>query len=248
MFHHDVHVSEILTSCIYTCICVCMLYAVGDVIVPTPVTQSFLSRLVAALTPAPRQEPSNTAAATNKHSTETAQFITPHKLSRPTSAVKRRPQTEGRKRDRENSFEPSRVRNSIARPNRKRKREENINQLPDVIEMKQFPTRKPLQPLPQWVSSPALPVSPSLPPPFCLSPSPAAESKSQCLQEMPLRITPVNLIQTEHSLSSVKASFGSSPLRRSGRLAQCKGRSPIVAKSFRFESPVSCMISSPLLG
>ena len=216
-----------------------MLYTAGDVIVSTPVTQSFLSRLVAALTPAPRQEPSNTAAATNNHSTETAQFITPHKISRPTSAVKRRPQTEGRKRGRENSFEPSHVGHSIVRPNRKRKREENFNQLPNVIEMKQFPTRKPLHPLPQWVSSPALPVSPSLPPPFCLSPSPAAESKSQCFQETPLRITPVNQIQTEHSSSSVKGSFGSSPLRRSGRLAQCKGRSHILAQSVRFESPVS---------
>ena len=65
--------------------CICMLYTAGDVIVSTPATQSFL---VAALTPAPRQESSNTAAGTNKYSTETAQFITPHKISRPTSAVK----------------------------------------------------------------------------------------------------------------------------------------------------------------
>ena len=135
---------------------------------------------------------------------------------------------------------------SSVRSNRKRKRDDLENVSPfsksRMVEMKEFcnlsTTHLGTQPF-----SPYLPVflSPSLPPPFTVSPSPYSINDDGDIRETSASFLASSPVLQFRSPSSRDNSFGASLLRRSRRLAQRKGQgsaSGCLSQAVSFISPV----------
>ena len=244
---------------VYRKIQVTFVHTAGDHVPVTPVTQSFLSRLVTALTPAARQTPQPLMASAALASDTLGNASLSECKARSSATVKRKRRTrieegkrEGRREGEVSVVARSRedcAPNSIVRSTRKRKREniENYSPLSNapMIEMKDFSNTKqaPFSPSPYTNSySPSLPffLSPSLPP----SPFSPSSNHGGGTQDTPygcLGNAPVGQFQSSFSGNT---SFSKSPLRRSKRLAKRKGQGSFrgrLSQTVSFSSPVSCI-------
>ena len=205
----------------------------------TPASQSFLNRLVTALTPASRQ-------AYNSLTTigDVKLFSTPHNAS-----LQSLPTKQGRQNIAVKTSRNKDSLNSISRSSRKRKRDDHENCAPQsnsrVFELKQvfhLSDRSPhliSSSIKQSVS-PFL-HSPFLPPPFSLSPtSPATNMDKLNVHETSSQL----VISPAVDYLSEKSSFNASQLRRSRRLAQKTGQrstSCSVPQNLSFISPVNTL-------
>ena len=204
----------------------------------TPASQSFLSRLVTALTPASRQ-------AYNPPTTigDVKLFSTPHNASLQSLPTKQN--IEGRQNIVVTTYRNKDSLNSISRSSRKRKRDDHENCAPQsnsrVFEMKQVFQLSDRSPhlISSSIKQSVSPFlhSPFLPPPFSLSPTATNMDKFN-VHETSSQL----VISPAIEYLSEKTSFNASQLRRSRRLAQKTGQRSIsgsVSQNLSFISPVN---------
>ena len=159
----------------------------------SPATGSFLSRIVAALTPVSSRHMK--ACDISTLDTSTSEFETPN-----TQCSKSRNRV---------GFASEDLRHSVSLSTRKRKRDNEENYDPDFnIEMKEFKRKRPLSPF--KTESPLFSPSLSIPQSFCFTPT---ESSGVLVCETP---------SSKLAVSPQIQSQMSSPLRRSERVAQRK--------------------------